>query len=92
MKHKHCEVIKAWADGAEIQMYHPTNMAGEYRWVDDKTPSWRMSQEYRVKPDPPALGSFQGVGVDGCYSYSAIALTKEVRAALKAAGIEYGEE
>lgn len=45
---KHAEVIKAWADGAEI----------EYRgdeseiWTMASTPSWRENAQYRVKPEP----------------------------------------
>lgn len=43
--HKHAEVIKAWADGAEIQ-YKVRNS-----WVDaDRRPAWHPEGEYRVKP------------------------------------------
>ena len=47
MKHKHVELIKAWADGAEI----------EYRdldapWHVRPNPSWLGSGEYRIKPEP----------------------------------------
>jgi hypothetical protein len=45
--HKHAEVIKAWADGAEIQICQKnTNMA----WVDIGNPNWVDWYEYRVKP------------------------------------------
>ena len=48
MKHKHAELIKAWADGAQIQ------------WLDSNcdwcniacTPSWSIETTYRIKPDP----------------------------------------
>ena len=48
MKHKHCDLIKAWADGAEIQykeMFMPT-------WSDtwDNKPGWCEDTEYRIKP------------------------------------------
>jgi hypothetical protein len=48
MKHKHAELIKAWADGAEIQIKN--NSTG---WEDmDCTPSWADGFEYRIKPEP----------------------------------------
>lgn len=42
--HKHAELIKAWADGAIIQSkaYHGS------LWVDNLTPSWLTTSEYRV--------------------------------------------
>jgi hypothetical protein len=44
MKHVHAEIIKAWADGAEVQ----DNWAGE--WVNiGEYPTWE-GQKYRVKP------------------------------------------
>jgi hypothetical protein len=47
MKHKHAELIKAWADGAEIESRRIT---GE--WLPCDTPVWRMNIEYRIKPEP----------------------------------------
>jgi hypothetical protein len=46
-KHKHAEVIKAWADGAKIQY---KSMVGD--WYDDDKPVWLITAEYRVKPEP----------------------------------------
>jgi hypothetical protein len=46
MKHKHAELIKAWADGAEIEVKHPMNNS----WWDAKPPSWDLDYEYRIKP------------------------------------------
>jgi hypothetical protein len=46
--HKHAELIKAWADGAEI----------EFRWgcLNDwtklTTPRWDQDGDYRIKPEP----------------------------------------
>jgi len=46
--HKHAALIKAWADGAEI----------EFRWdcLDDwrriTTPRWDQDGDYRIKPEP----------------------------------------
>ncbi len=46
--HKHAELIKAWADGAEIEVYdEPLD-----RWVDViGAPAW-TSKKYRIKPEP----------------------------------------
>lgn len=43
--HKHAELIKAWADGAEIEN---ENSKGE--WVPALTPTWNLSWTYRIKP------------------------------------------
>lgn len=45
--HKHAEIIKAWADGAEIEYKGLDN-----RWYPAKNPAWLVSSEYRVKPTP----------------------------------------
>jgi len=49
--HKHAEVIKAWADGAQIQF---RNVTTEKNWTDLPfcSPSWYETVEYRIKPDP----------------------------------------
>lgn len=50
-KHKHCELIKAWADGAEIEFYSEHFK----RWViaDRKAIHWHPDYEYRLfKPEP----------------------------------------
>ena len=51
--HKHAEVIKAWADGHEIQY----RMQGTARteWIDSDTPTWNETKEYRVKPTAPTM-------------------------------------
>jgi hypothetical protein len=49
--HKHAEVIKAWADGAEVQMKRNDGV-----WVSvssTDTPLWLQVAEYRVKPAEP---------------------------------------
>jgi hypothetical protein len=43
--HKHAELIKAWADGAEIQ-YKPIDGV----WVTEE-PLWCEEYEYRIKPE-----------------------------------------
>lgn len=43
----HAKLIKAWADGAVIQFYHP-----HAEWTDcpDNIPAWSENMRYRVKP------------------------------------------
>lgn len=45
MKHKHADLIHAWADGAQIQHHH-----GEDRWDDISAPRWLEDHNYRIKP------------------------------------------
>ena len=46
--HKHAELIKQWADGAEIEFWSPDYK----RWVRSRTPEWDADTEYRIKPEP----------------------------------------
>lgn len=47
MKHKHAELIIAWANGAQIQIKDK-----QTGWEDlCSTPSWRNDFEYRIKPE-----------------------------------------
>jgi len=43
MKHKHCEVIKAWADGSVIQIKHDNDV-----WSNIQRPTWNPNCEYRA--------------------------------------------
>lgn len=45
--HKHAELIKAWADGAEIQVR--AALGGP--WVNISDPQWHEDQDYRISPD-----------------------------------------
>lgn len=44
--HKHAEIIKAWADGAEIEY----KCEGE--WLPAEAPIWPCISVYRIKPEP----------------------------------------
>lgn len=46
--HKHAEIIKAWADGVEIEIRYP----GE-QWFKSSNPTWDDKLEYRIKPVEP---------------------------------------
>ena len=48
--HKHAKLIKAWADGAEIQV-----LVRDGEWVKTPYPEWNEDTEYRIKPDEPRL-------------------------------------
>jgi len=54
--HVHAELIKAWADGAEIQA------KSDNVWLDCRMPDWWPDAQYRIKPDPkPDLRLFYWV-------------------------------
>lgn len=50
MKHKHAELIKAWADGAIIQFEF--EVGGEWKDCPSNKPNWDETTEYRIKPSP----------------------------------------
>jgi hypothetical protein len=58
MKHKHAELIKAWADGATIEKkeilckftYNEEPRVVETKWVEELNPMWVLNEEYRIKP------------------------------------------
>ena len=51
MKHKHAELIKAWADGAEIEW----KMPHQTTWSAVGMPTWSEGYEYRIKPKQPVV-------------------------------------
>ena len=48
MQRKHAELIKAWADGAEVEQGIKT-ADGTIHWTTPKLVTWRDNQVYRVK-------------------------------------------
>ena len=48
--HKHADLIKAWADGAEIEYWAPVMR----EWLTNSTPKWYEDTLYRIKPKPKA--------------------------------------
>lgn len=44
--HRHADIIKAWADGEEIEM---RDRSGKWLYVTSDCPSW-LAEEYRIKP------------------------------------------
>ena len=45
-QHKHAELIKAWADGAEIEVHYKSLN----KWYVVNDPAWSGDFEFRVKP------------------------------------------
>ena len=48
MKHKHSDLIKQWADGAQIQSRNDISGC----WEDNRLPMWAQDTMYRIKPEP----------------------------------------
>jgi hypothetical protein len=66
--HKHAALIKAWADGAQIEWKDPKY---DNPWDSIKTPAWFEDIEYRIKPEPKPdqtlyfnIGQFGAVKID----------------------------
>ena len=51
---KHAELIKDWADGAEIQRLVVFDRNKGVDWIDDPNPTWAEDEVYRRKPVPKA--------------------------------------
>ena len=48
MKHKHAELIKAWADGAQIQWL--SVICAQWEDIDMNGKEWYEHYKYRIKP------------------------------------------
>ena len=49
--HKHAELIKARADGADIQIQLLVGNELKPEWHDDYDPRWADNRKYRIKPE-----------------------------------------
>jgi len=57
--HKHAELIKAWADGADIQVKN-----GDI-WSDmDWNPKWDEQCVYRIRPEPKLITKMVELSLD----------------------------
>lgn len=57
-KHKHYDLIVAWASGKEIE-YKPWP---EAKWLHTPCPTWEGGGAYRIKPEPkPDIVRYRGV-------------------------------
>lgn len=62
--HPYAELIKAWADGALIEVYDSTNS----EWLTINNPNWDVSTKYRIKPVPTPkkyFRVFEAIWTDG---------------------------
>jgi len=53
MKHKHAELVKAWADGAEIEWRSKQYTSNQ--WYPNYSPNWDDDDEYRLKQKPDVI-------------------------------------
>lgn len=67
---KHAELIKAWSDGAEIEVYSSI----QKDWVDCDCPKWHDEREYRIKREPKPdvvyygfLHNNESIGITCCF-------------------------
>ena len=66
--HVHAELIKAWADGFEIEAYQ-----GGGLWKHVLSPSWGSGTTYRIKPEPrPDLIYYGVFDMDGSATIDAV--------------------
>ena len=61
LKHKHADLIHAWADGAKIQILYTDDP--QY-WEDRENPTWHPESVYRIKPEPKP--DFDGIVIMQC--------------------------
>jgi hypothetical protein len=74
--HKHAELIKQWADGAEIE----SQSAVSQEWCRI-APNWNEATTYRVKPQPVECWVIEYIdGTTGIYDYSTAGEAKEFKA------------
>lgn len=67
--HKHCEKIKAWAEGYEIEQRITVGDDNlRYCWFVDSAPKWDDERVYRVKsePKPDIVRYYLAVDLWGC--------------------------
>ena len=50
MKLKHADLIKAWADGAQIEYFN--ELSNEWRTFVNEHTIWYEEWKYRIKPEP----------------------------------------
>ena len=65
MRHKHADLIHAWAEGVEIEMRSDATYP---RWlpVTMPCPSWDPEREYRIKPEKkPDVERYVKVSISG---------------------------
>lgn len=56
MKHIHADLIKQWADGAQIQWM--SVITGQWEDIDMNGKEWYEHYKYRIKPEPDVVKIF----------------------------------
>jgi len=76
MKHKHADLIHAWADGAEIQIQMLDGSWGDC--VRKDYPDWNPNLKYRIKPEEkkPVVRWLWAYKPNGKWTYSANFMTE----------------
>lgn len=85
--HPHAALIKAWAEGAEIQYFNEhAGDCGEWRDVTNNTPLWDVTVQYRIKPEEnepwkPKKDELEALKIDTTLSDGELALIRALREA-----------
>lgn len=93
-KHKHYDVIVAWAAGEEVEYWNDS--FGE--WREDARPPWHQYVKYRIKPKTVKKEGWVNVYGDGILGWRAYPTEKEADANTEVLGriacvhIEWEEE
>ena len=61
MRHKHADLIHAWAEGAEIEVYDST----EGKWYIHHAPAWEENYKYRISGAPIGDGWWNNIPEHG---------------------------
>jgi hypothetical protein len=79
--HKHAELIKAWADGADIEFRWN---GGRDDWRRITAPRWDQDGDYRIKPEPkPDVVDYVFVGAFHRISACQLEWARETNSNLK---------
>ena len=64
MRHKHYDLIVAWAEGKKIE-----KRLSKKDWIDCHYPVWFDNDEYRIKPEPKGKEYYDEDTLDVQYLY-----------------------
>ena len=64
MRHKHYDLIVAWAEGKKIE-----KRLSKKDWIDCHYPVWFDNDEYRIKPEPKPKEYYDEDTFDSGYLY-----------------------
>ena len=69
MRHKHADLIHAWAEGAEIE--YRNKISEKWTLLHNNQPAWFDNFEYRIKPEkkPDVVKYFNAVYVGETIKY-----------------------